>query len=124
MSSVNQTVADWARITVERWEEKITTLKIGDSNTLLRSFTHQVISDSNGDPEMIKFTFEYYGRLVDMGVGRGVTAADVGVKETRRRPKPWYNKTFGREIHRLGELLAEAYGRKAVTIIVNQIEGK
>jgi len=124
MSSLTDNIEQWAKITVERWEEKITQMKIGDSNTLINSFAHQVISDSNGNPDLIKFTFQYYGRMVDMGVGRGIKYSDVGIKETSRKPKPWYNKTFGREIYKLAEVLATAYGKKAVIVIVNTIEQK
>ena len=124
MSSINQTVAEWARITVERWEEKISQLGIGDSNALINSFTQQVITDSAGNPDLIRFTFEYYGKMVDMGVGRGVKATEIGNVETTRKPKPWYSKQFGREVYRLAEILAEAYGRRAVTIIIQNIEQK
>jgi len=124
MSSINQTVAEWARITVERWEEKISQLGIGDSNALINSFTQQVITDSAGNPDLIRFTFEYYGKMVDMGVGRGVKATDIGNIETTRKAKPWYSKQFGREVYRLAEILAEAYGRRAVTIIIQNIEQK
>jgi len=117
---ITQTVTDWARITVERWEEKITQLGIGDSNTLINSFTHEVITASNGNPELIKFTFQYYGRMVDMGVGRGVPLAEVA--NSNRKPKAWYSKVFAREMHKLAENLAKAYGQRAVTLIVNEIQ--
>ena len=121
---VVRSVTQWAQITVERWEEKITQLNIGDSNALINSFTNEVITGSNGDPELIKFTFEYYGRMVDMGVGRGVKASDRGSVDTRRQPKPWYNKTFAREMHKLAESLAKTYGMKAVTLITTEINNE
>ena len=134
---MNQTVIDWAKITIARWEEKITQLRIGDSNTLINSFAHQVITDSAGNPDLIRFTFEYYGRMVDMGVGRGMPIGNRSTSQfwdaredngrlikKNRKPKPWYSKPFGREVHKLGELLAQAYGQRAVAIIVNQIEQK
>lgn len=111
----------WAAITIQRWEEKITTLGIGHDSILINSFTHQVISDSNGDPALISFAMEYYGRMVDMGVGRGVTLSDVGGNHHRRKPKPWYSKTLAREIHRLAEILAKAYGKKATMLIADTI---
>jgi len=116
---INQTVADWARITVERWEEKITQLGIGNSTVLINSFTHQIISDSKGNPELIRFAFQYYGRMVEMGVGRGVPLAEV--PNSNRKPKPWYSKTFAREMYKLTEHLAKAYGQRAVTLIVQEI---
>jgi hypothetical protein len=36
-----------------------------------------VQTQANGNPELIIFTFEYFGKFVDMGVGRGVKIVDV-----------------------------------------------
>jgi hypothetical protein len=116
---INQTIADWAQITVERWEEKITQLGIGISGTLINSFTHQILTDSKGDPELIRFTFEYYGKMVEMGVGKGVPLAEV--QNSNRKPKQWYSKTFAREMYKLSEHIAKAYGQRAVTLIVQEI---
>lgn len=122
MNQVANTVADWARITVERWEEKVMQLGIGYNLDLINSFTHEVITASNGDPELVKFTFEYYGRMVEMGVGRGVPIAEV--PSSNRTPKPWYSKTFAREVHKLAEHLGKAYGQRATTLIVQEITMK
>lgn len=111
----------WAKITIQRWEYNITTLSIVNSRQLLNSFTQQVIKDANGDVSLIRFTFQYYGRMVEMGVGKGTTISEV--ESSRRNPKPWYNKAFAHEVKRLAELLAEHHGRVAVTIIKESIEG-
>ena len=111
----------WATITIERWEEKITKLRIGHNNLLINSFTHHVIVDSAGDPAKIIFALNYYGRMVDMGVGSGVTIAQVGTPFTKRRPKKWYSKTLARELHLLAGFLARNYGRRASILIAENI---
>jgi hypothetical protein len=111
----------WAAITIERWEEKITKLRIGHNNLLINSFTQHIISDSNGNPAMVTFALNYYGRMVDMGVGTGVKIADVGAPWTKRRPKKWYSKTLSRELYRLAGFMARSYGRQANMILVENI---
>lgn len=111
----------WADITIERWEEKITKLRIGHDNLLINSFTHHIITDSNNNPSMIIFALNYYGRMVDMGVGGNVRLGDVGAPWTKRRPKKWYSKTLSRELYLLAGFMARSYGRQANMILVENI---
>lgn len=96
-------------------------LGIGQTNELINSFTQQVISDANGNPELIRFAFNYYGTFLDMGVGRGVPLSEV--QGSNRRPKPWKNKVFAREIAIMAALLAEHFGRKATIFIRDGVVG-
>lgn len=121
-TNLGLTVEAWADIVIERWERKIERLKIGHSGTLSKSFYHHVKTQSNGNPELITFTFEHYGKFVDMGVGRGVTIAEV--ESSNRRPKPWYSKSFFSQIEKLKELLAGKYESKAQLAIITNIENK
>jgi len=123
-TNIGLTAQAWADIVVERWEQKIVTMGIGSTQDLLKSFTSQVITDSGGNPELIRFAFNYYGRMVDMGVGKGVKASDAGLSNTTRKPKPWYNKTFAAQVHKLAEILAEKYAKKVNLIIVETITDK
>ena len=111
----------WAKIVIERWEEKIVRLGIIGDN-LINSFTQQVITDSNGDPTLIAFAFNYYGKFVDMGVGRGVPLSEVPF--SNRRAKPWMSKTFARELGVMAELLSQHYGHRIAIVIANTIEKK
>ena len=110
----------WAEIVIERWEEKIVQLGIVGDN-LINSFTQQVITDSNGDPTLIIFAFNYYGKFVDMGVGRGVPLSEVPF--SNRRAKPWQSKTFARELGVMAELLSRYYGHRIGIAIANRIDG-
>jgi hypothetical protein len=112
----------WANIVIERWEEKIMQLGIGSTNTLINSFTQQVITDSNGNPELIVFAFEYYGKFIDMGVGRGTSLGEV--ISSNRTAKAWHNKIFVRELAIMSSLIADHYGTKATIIIKSSIEGE
>jgi len=114
------TAEEWARITIERWENKIARLKIFRSGDLARSFEHHVIVNANGNPELIQFAFLYYGKFVDMGVGNGVKYDDV--EGSNRRPKPWYSRTFFAEIEKLKEIWAEKYGLKAQMTIIDTVD--
>lgn len=117
-------LAQWAEIVIERWQRGISRPRRGrpavDTGHLLKSFTSQVVSDADGDPQKVVFTFAYYGRFVDMGVGRGVPIEKVPT--SHREPVPWYDKRFKAEVNKLAELLAERYGREAVIDIKRVME--
>ena len=119
-TNLGLTVEAWADIVIERWEIKIQRLKIYDSGQLVRSFYHHVKTQANGNPELIVFTFEYYGKFVDMGVGRGVTVEEVSF--SNRRPRAWYSKIFFSQLEKLKEILAEKYARKAQLEIITNVE--
>jgi hypothetical protein len=126
-------IADaWAKITIKIWKDKMAKLKIGNSKALMDSFIHEVISSSGGDLMKIEFAFNYYGKFVDMGVGKGVKIG--GVKEgatsrrlegkmigNRRRPKKWYSRTFAAEVMRLTEIIRQEYMSKSVAVIMENI---
>ena len=113
--TTSEMLQQWADIVIERWMAKISKLKIIETSELLRSFTSQVHMDANGDASKIVFTFLYYGIFPDMGVGKGVTYEKVS--QSNRRAKPWYSKQFHKEVVKLGYIMAERYGEKAMEAI-------
>lgn len=117
---MQQTVEEWAKYVIERWEQEIIRLRVSRTNQLLNSFKNFVITQSNGNVEKIEFVFEYYGKFVDMGVGNGVKMGEV--EYSNRKPKPWYNKVFFGQVKKLGELLAEQYQYEAAMIIATNVE--
>lgn len=119
-TNMNLTIEAWAEIVIDKWETMIGRLRIGHTSTLINSFTHHVVTQANGDPERIEFVFEYYGRFVDMGVGRGVTIGEVEFSDRKR--KPWYSKTFFSQVKKLGEIISVKYSEKAKAIIVENID--
>ncbi|MDR0661221.1 MAG: hypothetical protein LBG19_10600 [Prevotellaceae bacterium] len=114
-----ETLKAWSDIVIERWELRISQLKIIDTRELIRSFTYHVTNDANGNPEKILFAFAYYGKFVDMGVGKGIpaSAAPTG----NRKPKPWHSKVFFGQVQQLSRILAEKYGIKAEQMIIERL---
>lgn len=106
-----KSLEQWAKITIERWETRISKLNIYSTGALLKSFHHQVLNDAGGNVEKIMFTFEYYGRFPDMGVGNGVPYSKVNM--SNRKAKPWYSKIFINECNFLAKMFATRYGKMA-----------
>jgi len=122
-TNISLTIEAWADITIRNWLDKIDKLNINRSFQLYNSFVHHVVSNAGGDIARIEFAFDYYGKFVEMGVGKGVSLEDVGI-DTKRRPKRWYSKTLYAELIKLSELLAEKYAHKGALAIVESVQGK
>lgn len=127
-------VNGWAKVTITAWRENIVKMKIGNTQDLYNSFVEHVINQANGDKIKIEFAFKYYGKFVDMGVGKGVKIGDVKENSTsrrlegkmtgnRRRAKKWYTKELRHQVLRLEELLSEKYGRQVQNMITENIKG-
>ena len=118
--NISLTVDAWAKIVIERWELQMARAGVRGTGKLLNSFMYTVHTQANGNPELIQFAFNYYGKFVDMGVGRGVTLESVG--ESNRKAKPWYSKVFWGQFERLKELLISKYALKSQISIITEIE--
>ena len=115
-----ETLEAWADIVIERWQARINRLGVTDTETLLKSFKKNVETDAAGDPVKIVFTYAYYGKFPDMGVGKGVPLDTVG-KKGIRQAKPWHGKVFFGQVRRLAEITAEKYGREAEINIIEEL---
>ncbi len=113
---LSTTTEAWANIVIENWKRNILRLRIGHTNKLVNSFAMAVHREANGNPKLIEFAFEYYGKFIDMGVKKGVSLGSLDVT-----PKAWYSKEFFSQIKKLGELLREKYELKAALTIVENI---
>lgn len=127
-TNLTETAEVWAKIVIERWENKIIKLRIGASDShrdqycskkLIDSFEAHVYNETAGDPSKIEFLFNYYGKFIDMGVF-GIIASGQNIK-LLRTPQPWYSKTFYGELQKLAAIMAEKYGRKAQLMILENI---
>ncbi|HNS18824.1 MAG TPA: hypothetical protein PKI34_13520 [Bacteroidales bacterium] len=115
------TAEAWADIVIKNWLSKIDQLRINYSYQLSDSFIHHVLANAGGDLQRIEFAFNFYGRMVDMGVGKGVAIALVKERRyegIRRRPKPWYSVTLYSEVKKLREILQAKYALKTTTTTV------
>lgn len=117
---LNETIEAWAKIVIQIWEDKITRYRAYDSQSLINSLMFQVVTAANGNPALVNFFFNYYGRFVDMGVGRGVPK-NGAIIQTTRVAKPWYSKAFYSQVMRLSEIYAEKYSQKAAFAIVQNL---
>lgn len=133
--NVRSLVDDWARYTIEQWQKELRKKKIGVTDELYNSFTHQVQASSK-ELTGILLKFKFYGRLRDMGVGKGVKAYEVknnvanliaskrygaNVQSVSRKPGRWYNKIKTHETHRLREILAEKAGIAISTSVADML---
>lgn len=120
------TIEAWADIVVKEWIKKVEALGIGNTSLLVNSFTGTVYTAADGDPQRIVFAFEWYGKMVDYGVGKYVTLADrdgmIAGGMTRRRPKPFFTDVFYKQLAVLRHLLEEKYAAKAEWMIVRNWE--
>ncbi len=125
----------WAKITIIKWKKKLAINKVGNSGALPKSFQYNVLASAQGNVLKITLLFEYYGRFVDMGVGKGVKIGDVKESSAsrklsgkmlgnRRRPKKWYSKTFHAEVMKLSEIFAKEYGHRGVVAITENLSDK
>lgn len=120
---IGQLVNDWARWTIWALQGQIAKRGIKGSGALMRSFTHRLVYDTNGMPARVTIGFYYYGKFVDMGVGKGVKISDVKGNAEKwralttserkgsrpRMPKKWYSKEMYYQYQRAAELLARKY---------------
>jgi hypothetical protein len=60
---------------------KISQSSSGDLN---RSFKFNMIAGSRGNMDQIEFAFNYYGKFLDMGVGKGTKLEDHPFSEGSR----------------------------------------
>lgn len=121
-TNLNITLEAFAKIVIEEWEKKIEALGIGYSWQLIDSLYHHIHTNADGDPTKIEFTFNWYGMMVDYGVGNGVNLEDrdsmIVSGSTSRRPKPWYTDVFYKQLERLRHILAEKTARQIENMIV------
>jgi hypothetical protein len=124
--NMNETAKAWADIVITIFEESLVKLHANYSYQLTDSFVHHVHTQANGNPELIDFSYKYYGKFVDMGVGGAIDLENrddmVSAGLTTRRQKRWFSKNFFYQVRILGEIFAEKYAQKSAIIIVANID--
>lgn len=124
---LEEAVQRWLDIAIERYRFYIDKYNVGFTQSLWNSFTESIIRGSGGDISKLEISFLYYGRFVDMGVGRGYykgSRKQLGDhkyfkyrnvtgqtnKVVSRKARKWYSKTTSFEIMRLSQILSEQFG--------------
>lgn len=125
---IRKVISDWARYTIERLQKSIDRYKIGYTGSLRYSILYQLASLA-GSTSGVNLEFNYYGKFVDMGVGRGQKIESI--KSNRevynlvgggRKPKKWFSKTLYGELAALREIMASKYGELGTQILKESIE--
>lgn len=130
--NIKEKVDAWAKITIEKFQASLKKKGIGVTDDLYNSFVKQV-NGSRDEMVSVMIKFNFYGRLRDMGVGRGLSAHERSSNSTNRRgarlgaqvsytsrsPKKWYNKTKTSQLYRLREILSEDLGRESTAMIID-----
>lgn len=124
-----QLIDDWARITAERLKKSLLKRRIGFSGDLDSSILYELKGIAGGDVSAVAHQFNYYGKFVDMGVGKGQKIGDVKGNADlyalkaggKRRPKKWFSKSYYAEVLELQQLLQVKYGEQAQSIIKETI---
>lgn len=126
---INDTIAAWADIVIEKWHAKITELKVYDKGNLDDSLLHELTVNAGVDIDKIEFSFKLYGQFVDMGVGKEFAKGNSGNVETytelghsARKPKEWFSKKYYGQIMKLKELLMAQYSKAIAYTMVNTLQ--
>jgi hypothetical protein len=118
----------WSDITIERFQKqqdkKIYARRRSSKKRKLRR-SYQLRNDwrsriyknqKGGGISGLMLSFSLYGRFDDLGVGKGVDAAEALYRKTRkngdkltRKPSRWYSREKGYQVHRMRELLQKYY---------------
>lgn len=126
-TNIKLTVEAWADIVVKEWVRRAQQLGISPSAPMsVDRFLHFVTTQADGDPARIQFTFDFYLKFVNWGVGRGVTIENrdtfIMAGKTTRRPKAWYDDVVPKQLTILGHLMAEKYGERVVAMVKTAIK--
>jgi hypothetical protein len=126
VTNKEETLAAWADIVIKIWQAKIIELKVWDTGELYRSLLNSLTVGAGNDVEKIEFSFNLYGRFVDMGHGREVwrdNPGDIGITPIRKE-KPWFSKVLFWQVMRLREILIDKFGKDAMNTVVFTINEK
>lgn len=120
IDGLEPTVKEWADLVIYEFEEKVRQYKIIDRR-FTNSFESHVYWHSGGNLHKVEFLYDYYGKFVDMGVGRGVSLVTRDT-QTARKPKPWFSNVFYRRLGQLRGLISSRTAQNIQFFIAQSIE--
>ena len=120
-STMETTMRDFIRFAQEKFEKSVLRHDVRHEGDLFESFRNRVSSRSGNITGDIKFNF--YGRFVDMGVGKGITLIEKqsgrGLTPNRnpsriaRKAKPWFSPIWTSQRQKLSQVLARDVAKAA-----------
>lgn len=122
-----EVMSEFLPIFEERLKWNLVEQQIGHEGDLDDSFKRSVTTTKSMVRGSLKFNF--YGRFVDMGVGKGLTlterqsgraiSSDRKGLTGRRRPKVWFSKQYAYERQRLTEIMSQNAAYLAAAAVGN-----
>ncbi len=128
-ATMENTMREFIKFTQEKFEKSVKQLDVRHEGDLFDSFRRSISARSGTVMGSIRFNF--YGRFVDMGVGKGVTLIEKqtgrGLTPNRspsritREPKLWFSPVWASERNKFGKVLArdvaDAAGKNLANIL-------
>ncbi len=139
LKPIETTITEWLSIAVDRFQKSIKGNKIGVTQKLFNSFVTNIFQNSGGSISKVEIAFLFYGRYIDMGVGKGFpiggrrTYKDFAEfrhndgklkKDPFRKPKKWYSKTKAYEVGQLTDILAKQYGLHTAKAVESALDNQ
>ena len=118
---MNLSIDQWAKVTITQWQQRIKHYDMHDGK-LAESLYHHANREANGDKALVIFAFEYYGKMVEWGVGKGVTIANRDHIQTTREKKPWFSDVFFARLDIIKKEMAKSMSRDALLFVKTNLE--
>lgn len=112
---VAQELEAWGEDLEREMRKALRGLRVGVSDDLYRSLSTQVLKAGSGNDGKLFVSFLGYGRMVDIGTGRGGKGAAMESRQRNRqvwrgrRPRKFYSKTAYGMLNGLIERLIAGY---------------
>jgi hypothetical protein len=133
---MNQKQLDFISDELENWAEEVETelkkalqrMHIGVSDELFQSIKSQVIRASTTGDGKFMLSFLEYGRMVDIGTGRGGRGKAVENRKKNRqawagrKPKKFYSKTAYGMLNRLIENIMYGYQEASAETVKSALQ--
>lgn len=120
MATKKETAEKWLDITKRALAESLAKEGVGGSGDLKGSITGKVNPSGPDDVKSVEIQYNFYGKFVDMGVGRKSQDGGFG----KRTAKEWYSSVINRRVWELSTLMINQHGAEAVAKITAALPGK
>lgn len=124
------TIDFWGRYVIADLQKSIRNKNIGRTHSLISNLGYQYKPDGSGDGT-VELHFNYYGKMLDMGVGKGRKIEDVKFNREvyrvigqKNKSNKWLSKVAFTQISALRHIMQEKFGEDAANIIKESITNK
>jgi len=113
----------WSAVVIKVLQIKLSRLNIRHTGDLFVSLHFDV--SGQGTSFQLYFSYNLYGKFVDMGVGRNYAVGNSGNVEAvrkQRKRKEWQSRIFYAQVMTLGELARKQVGQGAANNIISSLQ--